>query len=332
MIAASVAAILFGLPAEASPLRMTLLLERDSFLPYEPIFAQVTVTNLSDEDVPIPSMKSGIAATVLSYSIRAADGTVIPGVRGPFTTTVDPPPRSRARVLAPGESASMMCDIANRSGESDPESKGTRCLLPGYYSLGASWNLRVLSSDRPWSHDTSNRLRFVVRSAIGDERQALELYRDVEYYATYANWRDSEFAALPSRAAMVAHCSHRLTVQAQRLLCEYPVEPYATLAAEKLDHALWQRVFGAKKYITSPGGDAALRDSMRALYRETLLNYPDSYLAADYLRRTEESRNVGGPVSTLDDPADIHRFLEELANKHPASPVGREARRQLGLR
>jgi len=325
MLRVSLAAILYALVAQASPLRMTLLLERDSFLPYEPIVARVTVVNVSDEDVPIPPLKRGIASIVLSYSIRAVDGTDIPDIRGPFRVTVSPPPRWGARVLAPGESVSVLYDIADHAGERDPESRGSYCFLPGQYSLGASWNLRILSSDKPWSYDTSNRLRFVVRSARGDEREALAIYRDIEYYSWCPFWKDSGEVHPLTGAGRKAYRLSRVVDLAQRLIINHPVEPYVIMAVQKLVTSYWGRVFGSPGLLTSPGGVSSLRDSMRLLYRSTISRYPHSSVAVDYLAFQATS----SVLDDLDGPGANRAFLAELAAKYPDEPVGREAQRQL---
>jgi hypothetical protein len=327
-VSASPLLLLFVATLVASPLRMTLDLERDTFLPYEPVIARVAVQNVTQDKVLAPLLTRGSANEVLRFSIGTFEGA---GVRGPLSLDMDPPPRPDAIVIAPGDSVVLMNDVANLAGMEDPESKRSYCLLPGQYSLGVSWNLRMLPRDRPWSNDTTSRLGFVVRPAEDSEKEALAIYRDIAYYAWHARWRDSEFAALPTDKARAAYRSHRLTVLAQRLVCEHPVDPYATMAIERLLQDMRYRTFGSRKFITSPGGAEALRDSMRALYRAMLLDYPNSYVAADYLRKSEGA-SPSEESSASCDPADIHRFLEELANRHPASPVGREARRQLELR
>ena len=292
-------------------IRLELALERDTLLPYEPVLARTTIVNETGDSVVIPKVFSGSMPNSFVYDYSSATGTKVGGPLWSYVDCWAGPPKC---TLASGRSVSVSGLISSFAGESDPDSKGGVCFLPGRYSLRAYWRVATNATiaGSPVFADTSNVVSFIVRQPDDSERAALSLWRDADYY----QWH--YLSPLGSYGEKQRDRWDRIAAVCREIISNTPAEPYVVLAEDLMLGYYFDRF---------PGGlnDPACRDSVSALCSLLLEGHPRSPLAVDFLRRNAPE----GYLQMAKGKEANVEFLRRLASEFPEIPVGKEAARQL---
>jgi hypothetical protein len=113
----------------------------------------------------------------------------------------------------------------------------------------------------------------------------------------------------------------RIEAFARRLISQYPVEPYVTLADMALFKSFRDQLFGSGSYLTSPEDIPALKDSASAPYLDALQSHPNSPYVLLLLRH--------GYLSEIKGDHAHEKLLAELVRDHPGTRAALEAARQL---
>jgi len=289
--------------AQASELGLSVVLEKDTFLPYEPVMGSVAVTNRSRHSVSIPDI--GLYGTsAFEVAVVTDAGVVLRPVLA-FPMEVPGEPTWQQHVLGPGEILSTPpCDIASGAGNL-PWHDIFAALAPGQYSVKLKWDRRMATWSLDWTFDTSNVVSFTVREPDSSEQPAFLLYDSLARYMDSLSMREARFRV-----------SDRL---ARRIIRRNPDGLYAALAR----YALWfgyaeRRSYAGTWLRPKPAELRAWSDSLKSIECGIITSFPDSPVAELHLRRRP-------PRSKLDNLALLH----DLLNKFPDSRVGREAARQL---
>ena len=287
---------------------------RDTFLPYEPIYLNVTVANHSKTSKPLLGyVSTGSWASVFRFAILSDAGEQLMGPDYGTTMFVDYAGGPPHYELKPGESCSVQGDLAYFSGKSDSESPdgANVCIPPGHYSVRVSWNLKLVARGRKFDPDSSNTLQFTVRVPDSTEAKALRIYRDLYWWArpSYSLWKETHVAVKPADLDWVM--LSRVESLYGEIVRSCPIIPYILLA--KLDLATAVHAWLADGGPQTVG--SSFRDSLRTLCKDIGLNYPDSPIAADFISRSVYLRNLDGKQADAE-------FLAELVKRNPESLVG----------
>lgn len=305
--------------ASASGLVISASLEQSTFLPYEPIFVGIKVTNHSSATKPVPRLTNGDCYDIFRFAIVSDQGEHLLGPVWGSGGLADVP-FWYGKTLATGESREVLANLAYYSGKWDIESPQSAnvCIPPGHYTAQVSWNMALVPHEFSVSDESSNVLRFTVRVPDSTEAKALKIYRDLYWWArpSYSLWKKLHAEGKSKE------WHWEMMSKAEKLYGEIvrscPVMPYILLA--KLDLATAVHAWLADCGPQTVG--SSFRDSLRFLCKGIGLNYPDSPIAADFISRSVYLRNLDGEQADAE-------FLAELVKRNPESAVGLAAAKLL---
>jgi hypothetical protein len=289
-------------------LNLSLSLKKDTFLPYEPVYARLDVSNGGTTTIELPQVSNSSIDYVFDFSVVAPTDKRLKlrlRMADPSWCSITLPPKAAVHAVT---------DLTQYASRPDSEPKGTFCFQPGVYSASAQRGDAV-----------SNSVAFTVREPTAVERSALVLYRSLVYYRDVVYWNRPGGPRLDTPAERVRDMLWRREDLARKIIQRYPQTAYALLAERNLAWDYHSRVNGSYVWLYRSSPQAgAWRDSARTIYARALSTYPDSPIA-EYMLCYDRLPEVFG------DSVYTRALLQGLSGAHPGTLVGREAARQLGL-
>jgi hypothetical protein len=303
-----IAAILCISMGAVSALDLSLSLKGDTFLPYEPIYARLDVSNNGTTAIELPQINNFSIDYVFDFTVVAT-----PSQRLKLRLRMADP-SWYMETLPAGASAHAVTDLTRYASGADPSPRGTFCYRPGAYAVSARRGGVV-----------SNTVTFAVREPTGGQQEALRLYRELVYYRDVAYWGRLGEPNIVSPIGRVKDKLRRTEDRARKIIRFYPRSPYAFLAERSLAWDYHSRVSGSyREMFQSSPQSGNWRDSTRAIYARVLSAHPDSPVA-EHMLCYERLPEVFG------DSAYTRTLLQGLSAAHPGTLVGIEAARQLKL-
>jgi hypothetical protein len=303
-----IAAILCVTLGAGGALDLKLAMKGDSFLPYEPIYARLDVSNSGTSTIEIPQISTSSIDYVFDFSVVSPTGERLK-LRQRMAET-----SWYSVALAPEATVHGVTDLTQYASKPDPVTKETYCFQPGVYSASAQRG-----------NAASNSVAFTVREPTAVERGALGLYRDLVYYRDVVYWNRPGGPRLDTPAERARDMLWRREDLARKIIQRYPQTSYALLAERNLAWDYHSRINGSYAWLYRSSPQAgAWRDSTRAIYARVLNAHPDAPVA-EHMLCYERLPEVFG------DSAYTRTLLQGLASAHPGTLVGREAARQFEL-
>ena len=309
------AMIVMSVLAQAAPLSISLSLDKDTVVPYEPLLVRVRVANSGDAAVAIPDIGRLTGSVAFDFRFETQSGEELEqGMR--FSITRSHGLGQPQLTLAPGETVtSRAAQIGEWTGMPDPENERLRCFRPGVYSVRAFWQVGMLPESFMREQISSTPSFFTVVEPTALQKPALALYRDL-----------AASLMLPPRVDSRQRSTLRERVRAKwadveglakRMISQCPAEPYVVLAEVDLAHDYWSRGHGFSQFLDDPKSAEQWSDSMVAAYRRVVEDHPDSPIAAEYLTSV-----YGMFASGVDGSKE---YLSELQRRVPSTRVARVA-------
>ncbi len=291
--------------AAAGTLSMSVVLEKDTVLPYEPIFGEVVVTNTGEKPVVVPPLTRHYPPDYFDVTVTDDEGNArICEMR--FAVRSFAPGISPSDTIAPGSTASsILFDIGEWMGDPDPDTHGFVRLPQGTYTVSVGWRKKLFpqgasSLDQKPAGSPS---KFTVRPPIGRELDAMRAYAEALYFM----WKKSPEGG-PTSSAMKVRRDYS------------DIDAYAAPATG----LLLQVAFG--QFGRHPDSlRQAMADSVASLYRSVVEQYPETPTAKYWLRDEYI-------LERMEATGAYDRFLHALAQRLPETRVGKEAKRILATR
>ena len=284
--------------AGLSPLELRLSLDGDTFLPLEPVYVELTVTNPGHSVVEMPVINDASVGYVFDFQVMFPDGRAV--LARPRIADLNWPIVS----LQPGDSTHAERDLIEREIESPMH------LQAGTYEVHVR-----RGSEKSDSHV------FVIREPEDAEMAALLMYQDLLYYRWTVYWNRPNGPELLTPAARIKDKARRVEDLARKIAKSYLKTPYGVMAELELA-AVYHRRLHSLRTGTPQIQKTAWADSVRSVYRRALAAHLNSRIAEYALRRTRLPE-------VCYDSLFLRSLLEELASNGPGTRVGKEAARQL---
>jgi hypothetical protein len=288
----------------ASDVRFSLRLERDTILPFEPLYVRIVAANKGSSPASVQDVSMLNLTSAFGFVAHSVDGRSYQ--LGAPRLTQDPVPKISKHLVAPGESlASYLNEIS------------TTCLwqlernvapLPvGTYVLQARGALSWEVGNNTAS-DTLPTVAITVRQPDSTEAVGSSLYGEIE----------SRFWMPPWLVDTNSHESHALDnlgswertgELASDIGRRCPKEPYVVLAAIWGFRAATALSEGGRTSVVAP-------DSLGNVFKRLAVAYPNSPAAAFWLF----------PALRQSSKVERAAFLQKLRDEYPEQAVGRQAR------
>jgi len=303
----------------ATELTLNVSVDGDTFLPYQPIYATLTVANSGSRSVAVPDLARWYVGDCFDVFVVAEGGESLMGPRM-FLQHQFGANSPDVLQLAPGDSTWSYFEFSDWTGFMSKEAGDWFHLTPGKYKVVARWRLGMYLEGGPWTGDAERPATFVVRSPTDSEVAAMNLYRNVLYFENARYWLDSGYRSLTSPWERREDEWKRVSRHAAALVTQFPsMLPYCPAAMGRL-----MRVYAARLiYIHDPPEAIAVwRDSVVSLYKELIERYPDTPTAKFYLGESDYLDRLMGRGT--------HRaYVASLAGRFPNTRVGAEVSRLL---
>jgi hypothetical protein len=305
----------------AGGLNVAVSVDGSTFIQYEPVYVDVTITNADQVARIAPSLPPSVNPSYLDVRLVSLAGDAFPTGTSFMQPKSFNPKDPWNQLLAPGESQRCRFDAAEWTGLRDFEQHGFYCLPAGTYRVEAEWRLGLLPRGKLFAGGKAVSGEFVIREpAAGDETRAMRLFAMRQFYQWGSYHAMSEFRALAPQDRKQAS-ERRCLESALALLRDYPhVRAFSEpTLGWFIHHTLteWDRA----RARNSPES-SALADSAVARYRSLIEGHPDSPTAVFWLVQANVLDMTQGP--------DSHQaYLADLAERLAGTRVGLEAKRVL---
>jgi hypothetical protein len=307
-----IAAVICATLGASGALDIRLSMKGDTFLPLEPIYARLDVSNEGSTVFELPSINNFTAGRVFDFSVVSPTGEAL-----------RPKPRWRLAdvglshgSLLPGATAHAAVDFSGYVSDQNPELRSSVEAPPGTYSASCRRGDAV-----------SNSVTFVVREPTADERRALVMYGDLVYYRDVIYWNRPAGPRLNTPLERAKDRLRRTEELARKIVKQHPRTIYALLAERELAWNYHSRVTGTDAHLLRSSPQSlreAWRDSTRAIYTRALSTHPDAPIA-------EHMLSYDRLPEVFDDSVYTRALLQRLSAAHPGTLVGIEAAKQLRL-
>lgn len=291
-----------------------------TFLSYEPVYVEVTLTNNDSVARTVPRFPSVAHPAYLDVAVVNGGDTYRYAFHSMHPAPFDP--RSGLGVtLAPGESQYCRFDAGDWMGERVDGRGDFIHLPPGTYHVAVAWETGLFPPSMGLTSEAVTSADFEVRSSTGDTARAAKLYAERLYFQWGNYWHLPESRSLDTPEKRVLDSDRRSLDLARTLLREYPymeafVAPtLAWLTRRMLRDHLNSKASGSPAVTPSA-------DSVAAIYRSLIEGHPDSPTAVAWLSLSDVLDKTKGLGAH-------HAYLTDLAVRLKGTRVGVEAARIL---
>jgi hypothetical protein len=286
----------------AADVQLSVRLERDTILPFEPLYVRVTAVNAGHATLSIPTIDTYSGTTIFDFAALPDEGHSY-RLGGTIVVTMDPVPKVRRHAIAPGES------LASRLTEVDATcpAKDAWGLPVGAYRLRTGWGM-LWDTGGSGVPDTFPTVSFVVRRPDSVEAIGMKLYDEIEHTSYTNAWWSGATPLHGPLADRERNRWGRIGRLAAEIEMRCPKEPYAVIAGMWLARA-------AARSSEGPTAEVLSRDSLARVCRRSAVAYPNSPSAAFWLDRG---------LWQLDE-AQQEAFLQNLIDNYSNQAVGRRA-------